>query len=130
MLYEMWWKNILALGGRYYLNVEWIRLDLWPQYEVSAYFGLWQDDVKMVLVNSLYAWHEDAAVPFLMDDSFELLQPLRISVYLAVVLDVIIEASGIEAGVESPRINSPATSTSASSTILGNHSIRDSYQAC
>ncbi|KAF9174954.1 hypothetical protein BGX20_008974 [Mortierella sp. AD010] len=91
-----------------------------PRFDSKSdeYIILW-NDVKMVLANPLYACHDNAAVPFLMDDDFEFLRPLRILAYPGTVLDVVIEAPEIEGGLKPLRVSKPTTSnsTSASPTI-------------
>ncbi|KAF8981772.1 hypothetical protein BGZ46_002294 [Entomortierella lignicola] len=70
---------------------------------------LW-NDIKMELRNPLHVWHGNTAVPFLIDDNFEFVQPLRMSVYPNTVLDVVIETPITYAAPRRNTISSTLTS--------------------
>ncbi|KAG0012454.1 hypothetical protein BGZ80_011733 [Entomortierella chlamydospora] len=79
--------------------------------KAGEYIILW-NDVKTVFKNPMHVMHEDVAVPFLADEDFDF-EPLRISAYPGVTLNVVIEAP--ETGVESQRVQiSPMVSPTSS----------------
>ncbi|KAF9102326.1 hypothetical protein BGX27_011043 [Mortierella sp. AM989] len=79
---------------------------------------LWSD-IKVATKNPLNVWHGDIAIPFHMSDKFEFVQPLRISAYPDIVLDVAVEAPWTEAIMESVKMNvsTPTISTSSTATL-------------
>ncbi|KAG0001615.1 hypothetical protein BGZ79_004409 [Entomortierella chlamydospora] len=80
---------------------------------------LW-NDIKTAFKNPVHVWHGDTIVPFLTDNDFEFLQPLRISTYPGIVLDVVIENPATDSG-QSPRIQDSPLPTPVSSTTLSSH---------
>ncbi|KAF9348715.1 hypothetical protein BGX26_012883 [Mortierella sp. AD094] len=64
----------------------------------------------------MHVRHEDIAVEYLTDEKLEFLQPLRISTYLGIVLDVIIELPQHNHISEPPRVYNSSIYTSAASS--------------
>ncbi|KAF9110929.1 hypothetical protein BGX27_005688 [Mortierella sp. AM989] len=85
--------------------------------KIGEYIILW-NDIKMAFKDPLHIRHEGVAIPFLIDEDFEFLKPLQISIHPGVVLDVIIEAPEIDAALESQRITDTPTSALIQSTAM------------
>ncbi|KAF9187453.1 hypothetical protein BGZ49_004053, partial [Haplosporangium sp. Z 27] len=84
--------------------------------KTGEYIILW-DDIKIPFKNPLHLWSQNTVVPFLTDENFEFLKPLRISSQPGVILDVVIENPGITANVESLEVYSSPESSSSTSSI-------------
>ncbi|KAF9200275.1 hypothetical protein BGZ49_009522 [Haplosporangium sp. Z 27] len=82
--------------------------------KTGEYIILWED-VKIPFKNPLHLLSQNTVVPFLTDENFEFLKPLRISPQPGVILDVVIESPGITANVESLEVHSSLESPSNSS---------------
>ncbi|KAF9346415.1 hypothetical protein BGX26_002100 [Mortierella sp. AD094] len=79
--------------------------------ESGDYVVLW-NDIKTVINNPLHLWDGETPVPFLKDENSEFLQPLRISEYPGITLDVVLKASEIDEGMQSLMIRFLETSSS------------------
>ncbi|KAF9184168.1 hypothetical protein BGZ49_004449 [Haplosporangium sp. Z 27] len=98
------------------------QINIHPRHDVKSgkHFILW-NDVKAAVQNPLHIRHGNTAVPFLADDRFEFIHPLRIATYPGTTLDVVVDPpKGINAAMESLSVQvSPiSTSSSAASPVL------------
>ncbi|KAF9203710.1 hypothetical protein BGZ49_006120 [Haplosporangium sp. Z 27] len=102
--------------------------------QTGEFIILWQD-ITLAIKNALHVWHGDTIIPFHTDDNFEFLQPLRISAYPGVVLDVVTDTPIIEPSVEpleaqaSPTLTLLSIGASSIRTSQSNSELRSSSPA-
>ncbi|KAF9199790.1 hypothetical protein BGZ49_010055 [Haplosporangium sp. Z 27] len=81
-------------------------IDIWPLKDPKSgfYFVLWKD-IQRVFENAKFVKYGTHYVPFMKDDNFEELKPLRIAYYPEVVLEVVVEGTSAESSTETPDQN-------------------------
>ncbi|KAF9349190.1 hypothetical protein BGX26_012499 [Mortierella sp. AD094] len=89
-----------------------------PRFDnkTGQYIILW-NDVLMAFKNPLHVRNGDTAVPFVTDENFEFIQPLRVFACPGVILDIVVEHPAIETGEVLRMMNSPGY-TSLSPTFM------------
>ncbi|KAF9101743.1 hypothetical protein BGX27_011349 [Mortierella sp. AM989] len=83
-----------------------------PRFDskTEEYIILW-NDVLMAFKKPLHVRNGDTAIPFLTDENFEFIHPLRIAAYPGIVLDVVIELPAIDTGEALRMMSSPGYSS-------------------